>query len=82
MQYVLLENENTFFVSLLYLSFIKSTNVSDHFAWPCILEQQNNKQKLLILEALHIRMYQPKRNRINFESVLIYLNVFSYYRYL
>ena len=33
-----------------------------------ILEQQNNKQKLQILEALHIRMIQPKLNRINFES--------------
>ena len=31
--YVLFENKNTFFVSLLYLSFIKPTNVSDHFAW-------------------------------------------------
>ena len=26
------------------------------------------KQKLQILEALHIRMKQPKLNRINFES--------------
>ena len=33
---VLFENKNTFFVSLLYLSFIKPTNVSDHFTWPCI----------------------------------------------
>ena len=32
-----------------------------------ILEQQNNKQKLQILEALHIRNIQPKLNRINFE---------------
>ena len=32
-----------------------------------ILEQQNNKQKLQILEALHIRMKQPKLNRINFK---------------
>ena len=30
-----------------------------------ILEQQNNKQKLQILEALHIRNIQPKLNRIN-----------------
>ena len=29
-----------------------------------ILEQQNNKQKV---EALHIRMKQPKLNRINFQ---------------
>ena len=33
-----------------------------------MLEQQNNKQKLQILKALHIRMKQPKLNRINFES--------------
>ena len=33
-----------------------------------LLEQQNNKQKLQIPEALHIRMKQPKLNRINFES--------------
>ena len=31
-----------------------------------ILEHQNNKQKLQILEALHIRNMQPKLNRINF----------------
>ena len=33
-----------------------------------ILKQQNNKQKLQILEALHIRMKQPKLYRIYFES--------------
>ena len=33
-----------------------------------ILEQQNNKQKLQILEALRIRNIQPKLNRINFET--------------
>ena len=33
-----------------------------------ILEQQNNKQKLSILEAQHIRNIQPKLNRINFET--------------
>ena len=33
-----------------------------------ILEHQNNKQKLQILEALHIRNIQPKLNRINFET--------------
>ncbi len=32
-----------------------------------ILEHQNNKQKLQILEAIHIRNIQPKLNRINFE---------------
>ena len=31
-----------------------------------ILEYQNNKQKLQILEALHIRNIQPTHNRINF----------------
>ncbi len=31
-----------------------------------ILEHQNNKQKLHILEALHIRNLQPTLNRINF----------------
>ena len=35
--YVLFENKKHFFVSLLYLSFIKPTNVSDHFDWPCII---------------------------------------------
>ena len=41
-----------------------------------ILEQENNKQKLQILVALHIKNIQPKLNRINFESsanVLKYL---------
>ena len=33
-----------------------------------IFEHQNNKQKLLILVALHIRNILPKRNRINFEA--------------
>ena len=33
-----------------------------------ILEQQNNKQKLQILEALNIRNIQSKLNRINFET--------------
>ena len=48
------------------------------------LEQENNKQKLQIRKALHIRNIQPKLNRIlnlilnilNF-PVLMYLNVFS-----
>ena len=31
-----------------------------------ILEHQNNKQKLQILEALRIRNLQPKLNRIHF----------------
>ena len=33
-----------------------------------ILEHQNNKQKLLIVEALHIRNVQPTLNRINFQT--------------
>ena len=33
-----------------------------------ILEEQNNKPKLQILKALHIRNIQPKLNRINIES--------------
>ena len=41
-----------------------------------ILEHQNNKQKLQILEARHIRNVQAKLNRINFQTsanVLKYL---------
>ena len=41
-------------------------------------KQQNNKQKLQILKALHIRMKQPNLNRNNFESSINVLNVFSY----
>ena len=33
-----------------------------------ILENQNDKQKLHILEALHIRNTQPTLNRINFQT--------------
>ena len=33
-----------------------------------ILEHQNNKQKLQILEARHIRNMQPTLNRINFQT--------------
>ena len=33
-----------------------------------ILLEQQNKQKLQILEVLHIRNIQPKLNRINFET--------------
>ena len=33
-----------------------------------ILEHQNNKQKLQILEALHIRNMQLTLNRINFQT--------------
>ena len=33
-----------------------------------ILEHQNKKQKLQILEALHIRNMQPKLNQIDFQT--------------
>ena len=33
-----------------------------------ILEHQNNKQKLQILEALYIRNMQPTLKRINFQT--------------
>ena len=33
-----------------------------------ILKQENNKQKLQILEVLHIRNKHPKLNGITFES--------------
>ena len=33
-----------------------------------ILEHQNNKQKLQILEALYIKNLQPALNRINFQT--------------
>ena len=33
-----------------------------------ILEHQNNKQKLQILEALHIRNMQPALNRNHFQT--------------
>ena len=34
-----------------------------------ILEHQNDKQKLQILEALYIRNIQPKLNKINFQTI-------------
>ena len=33
-----------------------------------ILEHQNDKQKLQILKALHIKNMQPTLNRINFQT--------------
>ena len=39
-----------------------------------ILEHQNNKQKLHILEAVHIRNMQPTLNRINFQTNANVLN--------
>ena len=47
-----------------------------------ISEHQNNKQKLQILEALRIRNIQPKLTELILKPVLMYLNVFSYWRYL
>ena len=43
-----------------------------------ILEQQNNEQKLQILEALRIRKKLPKLNRINFKSSTNAFNCCSY----
>ena len=42
-----------------------------------ILEQQNNKQRLQILKAVHIRNKHPELNKINFESVLMYSDLFT-----
>ena len=42
-----------------YGKFLPKTTISEH---------QNNKQKLQILEALHIKNIQPKLKRINFET--------------
>ena len=42
-----------------------------------ILEHQNKKQKLQVPEAPYTSNIEPKLNRINFETVLMYLNVFS-----
>ena len=50
-----------------------------HETYNTILEHPNNKQKLQILEALHIKNMQPTLNRINFQTVLMFLNVFSYW---
>ena len=47
-----------------------------------IFEHQNNKQKQQILEAQYIKNVQHKLNRIDFKPVLMYLNSFSYWRYL
>ena len=38
-----------------------------------ILEHQNNKQKLQILEAVHIRNIQNKFNRLNFKTSALVL---------
>ena len=42
-----------------------------------ILEHQNNKQKLQILAALHIRIIQPRLNRINFQATANVLKCLS-----
>ena len=46
-----------------------------------IFEQQNNGQKLQILEAL-FGTYNPNLTELILNPVLIHLNVFSYWRYL
>ena len=47
-----------------------------------ILEQQNKKQKLQIFEALHIRNTNPNLTELILKPELMYLDVFSYWRYL
>ena len=47
--------------------FCSTTELQKILTENTILEHQNNKQKLQIVEALHIRNIQPKLNRINFE---------------
>ena len=47
-----------------------------------ILEQQNNKQKLQIHEALHIRKKYLNSTESIMNAVLIYLNVLSYCCYI
>ena len=47
-----------------------------------ILEQQNNKQKLQILEALQIKNINPDLIEFILKPVLMYLYVFRYWRYL
>ena len=39
-----------------------------------ILEQQNSKQRLQILEALHIKNKSPKLNKVNFKTNANVLN--------
>ena len=46
--YVLFKNKNI--ISLLYLSFIKPTNVSDHFAWPYISRILNTGSEMVIIK--------------------------------
>ena len=45
-----------------------TTELRKIFIENTIIEHQNDKQKLQILEALHIRNIQPKLNGINFET--------------
>ena len=70
-------------------TFIPTTELRKVLTDNTILEHQNNKQKLQILEALHIRNMQPTLNRINFQTSLsmslasdtIYRNPFKSKRY-
>ncbi len=52
---------------LLLLSEIQSPK-GQYYNNTTILEHQNNKQKLQIIEALHIRNMQPTLNIINFQT--------------
>ena len=45
-----------------------NTITENSHQYTTILEHQNNKQKLQILEAQHIRNMQPTLNRINFQT--------------
>ena len=47
-----------------------------------ILEHQNNKQKLQILEDYILETCNPNLTELIFKPVLMYLNVFSYWHYL
>ena len=47
---------------------VQTLNFGKFLLKTTILEKQNHKQKLQILEVFHIRMKQPKLNKINFES--------------
>ena len=50
-------------------TFMPNNRITEYFSKNTIIsENQNNKQKIQILEALHIINIQPKLNRINFET--------------
>ena len=47
-----------------------------------ILEQQNNKQKLQILEFYILEIFNPNLIELILNPVLMYLSIFSNWRYL